>query len=150
MKAKKPTISLHNTGIICEDLAAMVAFFVELGLELEGKATVEGEWVDRCIGLEHAKCDIAMLRTPDGHNRLELSQFIRPTALGTGQRNTPVNTLGIRRIMFLVDDLDAVLARLQKHGATLLSEVVQYEDIYRLCYVRGPEGIMVALSEELK
>jgi catechol 2,3-dioxygenase-like lactoylglutathione lyase family enzyme len=148
--AKKSTLlRMDNVGIMVEDLEVVVAFFIELGLTLEGTTTVEGTWVDRVIGIDGAKCDIAMLRTPDGHSRIELSKFQKPKAIPTDP-NTPVNTLGIRRLMFAVTDLDEVLARLEKkHGATLVDEVVQYEDMYRLCYLRGPEGIMIALAEQL-
>jgi len=139
---------MDNVGIVGDDLAAATAFFVELGLELEGEATVEGRWVDRIVGLDGVRSDIAMLRTPDGHGRLELTKFHTPPARNTDP-NAPVNTLGIRRIMFAVDDIEDVLARLQAHGAELVGEVVQYEDKYRLCYVRGPEGIMIALAEQL-
>jgi catechol 2,3-dioxygenase-like lactoylglutathione lyase family enzyme len=139
---------MDNVGIVVDDLAAATAFFVELGLELEGEATVEGRWVDRVVGLDGVRSDIAMLRTPDGHGRLELTKFHTPPARNTDP-NAPVNTLGIRRIMFAVDDIEDVLARLQAHGAELVGEVVQYEDKYRLCYVRGPEGIMIALAEQL-
>ena len=139
---------MDNVGIVVDDLRAAVAFFVELGLELEGEATVEGRWVDRIVGLEGVRSDIAMMRTPDGHGRLELSKFHTPPAT-TAQPNPPVNTLGMGRIMFAVDDIDAVLARLQATGAELVGEVVQYEDTYRLCYVRGPEGIVLALAEQL-
>ena len=139
---------MDNVGIVVDDLKAAIAFFVELGLELEGETTVEGQWVDRCIGLDGVRSDIAMLKTPDGHSRLELSKFHAPPAT-TAEPNAPVNTLGIRRIMFAVDDIEDVLARLRAHGAELLGEVVQYEDKYRLCYVRGPEGILVALAEQL-
>jgi catechol 2,3-dioxygenase-like lactoylglutathione lyase family enzyme len=139
---------MDNVGIVVDDLAAATAFFVELGLELEGEATVEGRGVDRIVGLDGVRSDIAMLRTPDGHGRLELTKFHTPPARNTDP-NAPVNTLGIRRIMFAVDDIEDVLARLQAHGAELVGEVVQYEDKYRLCYVRGPEGIMIALAEQL-
>jgi catechol 2,3-dioxygenase-like lactoylglutathione lyase family enzyme len=139
---------MDNVGIVVDDLAAATAFFIELGLELEGEATVEGRWVDRIVGLDGVRSDIAMLRTSDGHGRLELSKFHTPPAT-TAEPNAPVNTLGIRRIMFAVEDIDAVLARLQAHGAELVGELVQYEDSYRLCYVRGPEGIIVALAEQL-
>ena len=139
---------MDNVGIVVDDLEAAIAFFVELGLELEGEATVEGRWVDRIVGLDGVRSDIAMMRTPDGHSRLELMQV--PRAAGDhAEPNAPVNTLGIRRIMFAVDDIEDVLARLQAHGAELVGEVVQYEDAYRLCYVRGPEGIIVALAEQL-
>ena len=139
---------MDNVGIVVDDLAAATAFFVELGLELEGEATVEGSWVDRIVGLDGVRSDIAMLRTPDGHGRLELSKFHRPPARNTDP-NAPVNTLGMGRIMFAVDDIEDVLARLQARGAELVGEVVQYEDKYRLCYVRGPEGIIIALAEQL-
>jgi catechol 2,3-dioxygenase-like lactoylglutathione lyase family enzyme len=139
---------MDNVGIIVDDLKAAVAFFTELGLEFEGEATVEGESVDRLLGLDGVRSDIVMMRTPDGHTRLELSRFQTPKAISTDP-NTPVNTLGIRRIMFAVTDIDDVVARLQKHGAELIGEVVQYENIYRLCYLRGPEGIMIALAEQL-
>jgi catechol 2,3-dioxygenase-like lactoylglutathione lyase family enzyme len=139
---------MDNVGIVVDDLEAVTAFFVELGLELEGEATVEGGSVDRIVGLEGVRSDIAMLRTPDGHGRLELSKFHTPPAT-TAVPNAPVNTLGYRRVMFAVTDIEAVLARLQARGAELVGEVVQYEDSYRLCYVRGPEGILVALAEQL-
>ncbi|MGH2653609.1 MAG: VOC family protein [Actinomycetota bacterium] len=139
---------IDNVGIVVDDLEAATAFLVELGLELEGEATVEGRWVDRVVGLDGVRSDIAMLRTPDGHGRLELSKFHTPPARNTDP-NAPVNTLGIRRIMFAVDDIEDVLTRLQAHGAELVGEVVQHEDKYRLCYVRGPEGIMIALAEQL-
>jgi catechol 2,3-dioxygenase-like lactoylglutathione lyase family enzyme len=139
---------MDNVGIVVDDLKAAIAFFVELGLELEGETTVEGQWVDRCVGLEGVRSDIAMLKTPDGHGRLELSKFHTPPAT-TAEPNAPVNTLGMGRIMFAVEDIEDVLARLKAHGAELVGEVVQYEDQYRLCYVRGPEGIIIALAEEL-
>ena len=142
-------LRMDNVGIIVDNLDAVVAFFVELGLELEGKATVEGDWVDRLIALEGVRCDIAMLRTPDGHSRIELSSFHRPRARVT-EPNAPVNTLGLRRLMFAVRDIDEVLARLRSHGAELMGDVVQYEDFYRLAYVRGPEGIMIALAQPLR
>jgi len=139
---------MDNVAIVVDDLKAATAFFVELGLELESEATVEGRWVDRIVGLDGVRSDIAMLRTPDGHGRLELTKFHTPPAT-TAEPNAPVNTLGMGRIMFAVDDIEDVLARLQAHGAELVGEVVQYEDQYRLCYLRGPEGIIVALAEEL-
>jgi catechol 2,3-dioxygenase-like lactoylglutathione lyase family enzyme len=139
---------MDNVGIVVDDLKSAVAFFVALGLELEGEATVEGGSVDRVVGLDGVRSDIAMLRTPDGNGRVELSKFHTPPARNTDP-NAPVNTLGIRRIMFAVDDIEGVLARLQAHGAELVGEVVQYDDSYRLCYVRGPEGIMIALAEQL-
>ena len=139
---------MDNVAIVVDDLQAAIAFFVELGLELEGEATVEGQWVDRVVGLDGVRSDIAMLRTPDGHGRLELAKFHTPPAT-TAEPNAPVNTLGMGRIMFAVDDIEDVLARLQAHGAELVGEVVQYEDTYRLCYLRDPEGIVVALAEQL-
>jgi catechol 2,3-dioxygenase-like lactoylglutathione lyase family enzyme len=141
-------LRLDNVGIVVDDLKAAIAFFVELGLELEGETTVEGQSVDRIVGLDGVRSDIAMLRTPDGHSRLELTKFQTPPAT-TVEPNAPVNTLGIRRIMFAVEDIEDVLARLQGRGAELVGEVVRYEDSYRLCYVRGPEGIIVALAEPL-
>ena len=139
---------MDNVLIVVDDLEAAKAFFAELGMELEGETTVEGRWVDRCVGLDGVRSDIAMLRTPDGHGRLELSKFHTPPAI-TAEPNAPVNTLGMGRIMFAVDDIEDVLAGLQAHGAELVGEVVQYEDKYRLCYVRGPEGIILALAEQL-
>jgi catechol 2,3-dioxygenase-like lactoylglutathione lyase family enzyme len=139
---------MDNVGIVVDDLEAATAFFVELGLELEGEAPVEGRGVDRIVGLDDVRVDIAMMRTPDGHGRIELTKFHAPPAT-TAEPNAPVNTLGIRRIMFAVEDIEDVLARLQARGAELVGEVVQYEDKYRLCYVRGPEGILVALAEQL-
>ncbi len=139
---------MDNVLIVVDDLDAAIAFFVELGMELEGKGSVEGRWVERVIGIDDVRQDIAMLRTPDGHGRIELDKFHTPPARNTDP-NAPVNALGIRRIMFGVGDIDAVLARLQAHGAELVGEVVQYEDKYRLCYVRGPGGIMIALAEQL-
>jgi catechol 2,3-dioxygenase-like lactoylglutathione lyase family enzyme len=145
---KSKLLQMHNVGIVVDDLKAAIAFFAELGLELEGEMTVEGQWVDRVVGLNGVRNDIAMMRTPDGHSRLELMKFQRPTAI-SAEPNAPVNTLGIRRIMFAVENIQDVLTRLQAHGAELVGEVVQYEDIYVLCYVRGPEGIIVALAEPL-
>ena len=139
---------MDNVGIVVDDLAAATSFFVELGLELDGEATVEGRWVDGVVGLDDVRADIAMVRTPDGHGRLELTKFHAPTAVSAGP-NAQANTLGIRRIMFAVDDIEDVLARLQVHGAELVGEVERYEDSYRLCYVRGPEGILVGLAEQL-
>jgi catechol 2,3-dioxygenase-like lactoylglutathione lyase family enzyme len=141
---------MDNVGIVVDDLAAAIAFFVELGLELEGETTVEGRSVDRLVGLESVRADIAMMRTPDRHGRLELSKFHRPAAVSAEPKNAPPNTLGIRRIMFAVEDIDDVLARLRARGAELVGEVTQYEDSYRLCYVRGPEGILIALAEQLR
>ena len=139
---------LDNVGIVVEDLEAAVAFFLELGLELEGEAEVEGHWVDRVVGLENVRVDIAMVRTPDGHSRLELTKFHTPPADGAEQ-DPPVSTLGLRKIMFAVDDIADAVSRLQAHGAELVGEVAQYENSYLLCYVRGPAGIIVALAEEL-
>ena len=140
---------MDNVLIVVDDLKAAIAFFVDLGLELEGETTVEGESVDRLVGLDGVRSDIATLRTPDGHGRLELDKFHTPTAVRAEPEDSPVNTLGIRRIMFAVDDIDAVVGRLRAGGSELVGEVVQYEDSYRLCYVRGPEGIMVGLAEQL-
>ena len=140
---------MDNVGIVVDDLAAAIAFFVELGLELEGEAPVEGRSVDRLVGLEGVRADIAMMRTPDGHSRLELTKFHRPMAISSQPKEAPANTLGIRRIMFAVEDIEDVVARLRAHGAELVGEVVQYEDSYRLCYLRGPEGILIALAEPL-
>jgi catechol 2,3-dioxygenase-like lactoylglutathione lyase family enzyme len=139
---------MDNVAIVVDDLAGATAFFVELGLELEGEATVEGPWVDRIVGLDGVRSDIAVLRTRDGHGRLELTKFQTPAAV-SAEPNVPVNKLGMGRIMFAVDDIDAVVAGLQARGSELVGEVVQYEDTYRLCYVRGPEGIVIALAEKL-
>jgi catechol 2,3-dioxygenase-like lactoylglutathione lyase family enzyme len=140
---------MDNVAIVVDDLKAAIAFFVDLGLELEGEATVEGQLVDRVVGLDGVRSDIAMLRTPDGHGRLELSKFHTPAAV-TPEPNAPVNRLGMGRIMFAVDDIDAAVAGLRARGSELVGEVVQYEDSYRLCYVRGPEGILIALAEQLR
>ena len=140
---------MDNVLIVVDDLETAKAFFVELGMELEGQTPVEGRSVDLLVGLENVRCEIAMMRTPDGHGRIELDKFHTPAAVKGESKNAPVNTLGIRRIMFAVDDIDDVLARLRAHGAELIGEVAQYEDMYRLCYIRGPEGIMVALAEKL-
>jgi catechol 2,3-dioxygenase-like lactoylglutathione lyase family enzyme len=141
---------MDNVLIVVEDLEAAIAFFTELGMELEGRTTVEGEWVDRIIALDGSRSDIAVMRTPDGHARIELDKFHTPKAVRAEPANEPVNTLGIRRIMFAVDDLEETLARLRAHGAELLGEVVDYEGVYKLCYIRGPEGIILALAEELR
>jgi catechol 2,3-dioxygenase-like lactoylglutathione lyase family enzyme len=141
---------MDNVLIVVEDLEAAKAFFVELGMELEGETTVEGPWADQTVGLEGVRADIAMLRTPDGHGRVELSRFHSPPAVRPEPENAPANTLGMRRIMFAVDDLDDVVARLRGRGAELVGEIAQYEDLYRLCFVRGPEGIVVGLAEELR
>jgi catechol 2,3-dioxygenase-like lactoylglutathione lyase family enzyme len=140
---------MDNVLIVVEDLEAAKAFFVELGMELEGETTVEGDWAGRAIGLDDVRADIAMMRTPDGHGKVELSRFHTPPAVRTGPENAPANTLGISRIMFTVDDIDDVVARLGNHGGELLDEIAQYEDIYRLCFLRGPEGIIIGLAEEL-
>jgi catechol 2,3-dioxygenase-like lactoylglutathione lyase family enzyme len=139
---------MDNIGIVVEDLAATVAFFLELGLELEGEASVGGPSVDRLVALEDVRCDLAVVRTPDGHGRLELMKFHSPTAVAT-EPNAPVNAPGIRRIMFAVDDIEDVLTRLRAHGAEPMGELEQYENSHRLCYVRGPEGIIIALAEQL-
>jgi|SRR4051812_10410948 len=139
---------MDNVGIVVESLDAAVAFFTELGLELEGKATIEGEWAGRVTGLGDQHVEVAMMRTPDGHSRLELSRFLAPAPVAD-HRNAPVNALGYLRVMFAVDDLDDTLARLRPHGAELVGEVVQYEDVYRLCYIRGPEGLLIGLAEQL-
>ena len=140
---------MDNILIVVDDLDAAKAFFTELGMELEGQAPVEGRHVDLLVGLENVRCEIAMMRTPDGHGRIELDKFHTPTAVRNEPENAPVNTLGIRRIMFVVDDIEDVVARLRAHGAEPIGEITQYEDKYRLCYIRGPEGIMVALAEQL-
>jgi catechol 2,3-dioxygenase-like lactoylglutathione lyase family enzyme len=140
---------MDNVLIMVDDLEAVKAFFVELGMELEGQMPVEGRHVDLLVGLENVRCEIAMMRTPDGHGRIELDKFHAPAAVRTEPKNTPVNTLGIRRIMFAVDDIEDVVARLRAHGAEPIGEITQYEDLYRLCYIRGPEGIIVALAEQL-
>ncbi|MEZ4616016.1 MAG: VOC family protein [Caldilineaceae bacterium] len=139
---------MDNVGIVVEDLDATVAFFTELGLKLEGRASIEGEWAGRVTGLGNQNVEIAMMVTPDGHSRLELSRFLAPPVIAD-HRTAPVNALGYLRAMFAVEDLDDTLARLSKHGGALVGEVVQYEDIYRLCYLRGPEGILIGLAEEL-
>ena len=141
---------MDNVLIVVDDPEAVKAFFVALGMEVEGQTPLEGDWVGRLVGLENVRCEIAMLRTPDGHGRIELDKFHTPAAVAGEPKNAPVNTLGLRRIMFQVDDLDDVLARLRAHGAELIGELAQYEDKYRLCYIRGPEGIIVALAEELR
>src|SRR3712207_8636640 len=140
---------MDNVLIVVEDLDAAIAFFAELGMELEGETQVEGPWVDRTVGLEGVRADIAMMRTPDGHGRIELSKFHTPPAVSTEPKSAPSNALGIRRIMFAVDDIDDVVARLRRHGAELVGEIAQYEDIYRLCFLRGPEGIIIGLAEQL-
>ena len=140
---------MDNVLIVVDDLEAAKAFFGELGMELEGEATNEGPWVDRVVGLDGVRADIATLRTPDGHGKVELTKFHTPPAVRGEPENAPANTLGMRRIMFAVEDIDDVVVRLQASGAELVGEVAQYEDKYRLCYMRGPEGIMIALAEQL-
>ncbi|MDH6214821.1 VOC family protein [Streptomyces pseudovenezuelae] len=140
---------MDNVLIVVEDIDVVIAFFVELGMELEGKGPVEGAWVEGVIGVSGVRQDVAMLRIPDGHGRIELAQFHAPKAIRSEPEDAPANTLGIRRIMFAVDDIDDVIARLRTHGAELVGDVARYEDIYRLCYVRGPEGIIVGLAEQL-
>lgn len=139
---------MDNVGIVVESLDTAIAFFTELGMTLEGRATIEGEWAGRVTGLGHQQVEIAMLVTPDGHSRLELSRFLTPPVVAD-HRNAPVNALGYLRVMFAVDDLDEVLARLRTRGAQLVGDVVQYEDSYRLCYIRGPEGLLIGLAEQL-
>jgi catechol 2,3-dioxygenase-like lactoylglutathione lyase family enzyme len=139
---------MDNVGIVVESLDTAIAFFAELGLKLEGRATIEGDWAGRVTGLGNQRVEIAMMLTPDGHSRLELSRFDTPPIVAD-HRNAPVNALGYLRVMFTVDDIDDTLARLGKHGAQLVGEVVQYEQMYRLCYIRGPEGLLIGLAEEL-
>ena len=140
---------MDNVGIVVDNLPATIEFFRELGLELEGQATVEGQWAEHVTGLHPMRVEMAMMRTPDGHSRLEISRFLTPPVVAD-HRNAPVNALGYLRVMFAVDDIDETLARLRKHGAQLVSsEVVQYQDVYRLCYIRGPEGLLIGLAQEL-
>ncbi|MBZ3692895.1 VOC family protein [Phyllobacterium calauticae] len=139
---------MDNIGIVVEDLEEAIDFFRELGLEFEGRATIEGEWAGRVTGLGDQRVEIAMMRTPDGHSRLELSRFLTPPVIAD-HRNAPVNALGYLRVMFTVDDIDDTLERLRKRGARLAGEVVQYKDAYRLCYIRGPEGLLIGLAQEL-
>ena len=139
---------MDNVGIVVDDLAATIDFFRVLGLELEGRGTIEGEWAGRVTGLGDQRVEIAMMRTPDGHGRLELSRFLTPPPVAD-HRNAPVNALGYLRVMFTVEDLDETLARLGKRGAQLVGQVVQYQDTYRLCYIRGPEGVLIGLAQEL-
>jgi catechol 2,3-dioxygenase-like lactoylglutathione lyase family enzyme len=140
---------MDNVGIVVEDLTTAIEFFRDLGLELEGRATIEGEWAGRITGLGDQRVEIAMMRTPDGHSRLELSRFIAPPTVAD-HRNAPVNALGYLRVMFAVDDIDETLEKLRRHGAQLVGEVVQYKDTYRLCYIRGPEGLLIGLAQELR
>src|SRR5881409_184436 len=139
---------MDNVGIVVDDLEATIDFFRELGLELEGRATIEGEWAGRVTGLGDQRVEMAMMRTPDGHGRLELSRFIMPRVVAD-HRKAPVNSLGYLRVMFTVDDIDETLEKLRKRGAQLVGEVVQYKDAYRLCYIRGPEGLLIGLAQEL-
>ncbi len=140
---------MDNVLIVVDDLEAVKAFFLELGMELEGETSVEGPSVDSLIGLKDVRATLTLMRTPDGHGRIELDKFHTPNAIRFGPVDAPVNTLGIRRIMFAVDDIEDVVARLRAHGAELVGEVAQYGDMYRLCYIRGPEGIIVGLAEQL-
>lgn len=141
---------MDNVLIVVEDLDAVISFFVELGMELAGRpGPVEGRWVEQVIGIDDVRQEVAMLRTPDGHGRIELAMFHTPKAITPEPRNAPANTLGIRRVMFAVDDIDDTVARLRTHGAELVGEVARYEDLYRLCYVHGPEGIIVGLAQQL-
>jgi catechol 2,3-dioxygenase-like lactoylglutathione lyase family enzyme len=140
---------MDNVGIVVDDLAATIAFFRELGLELEGQGTVEGEWAGRVTGLPNQRVEIAMMRTPDGHSRLELSRFLAPPVVDD-HRNAPVNALGYLRVMFAVEDIDDTVTRLRNRGAELVGEVVRYQDVYRLCYIRGPGGLLIGLAEELR
>ncbi|NHN35664.1 VOC family protein [Paenibacillus agricola] len=147
---KNKLLRMDNVLIVVDDLEAAKAFFLQLGFELEGETTVEGSSVDRLIGLQNVRATLVFMRTPDGHGRIELDKFHTPDAIRTGPEKAPVNELGIRRIMFAVDDIDDVVARMLAHGAELVGEVVQFEDTNRLAYIRGPEGIIVGLSEQLK
>jgi catechol 2,3-dioxygenase-like lactoylglutathione lyase family enzyme len=140
---------MDNVLIVVDDLEAAKAFFAALGMELEGEATNEGRWADRVVGLDGVRCDLAMMRTPDGHGRVELAKFHTPAAVRAEPESAPANALGIRRIMFAVSDIDDVVARLRGHGAELVGEIAQYEDFYRLCFMRGPEGIIIGLAERL-
>ena len=142
-------LRMHNVLIVVEDIETAKAFFAELGMEMEGETTVEGPFVDQTVGLEGVRADIVMMRTPDGQGRVELSRFHTPPAVRIGPEDAPSNALGMRRIMFTVDDVDDTVARLQTHGAELVGEIARYEDVYRLCFVRGPEGIIIGLAQEL-
>src|SRR3954447_4424238 len=152
MRPGDPDMTLQrmdNVLIVVDDLEAAKAFFAELGMELEGEATNEGPSVDQVVGLSDVRCDLAMMRTPDGHGRIELAKYHRPPAVRAEPADAPANALGIRRIMFAVDDVDDVVARLHSHGAELVGEIAQYENLYRLCFLRGPEGIIIGLAEQL-
>jgi catechol 2,3-dioxygenase-like lactoylglutathione lyase family enzyme len=148
MTTKSKLLRMDNVGIVVESLDEAISFFTELGLKLEGRAMVEGEWAGRVTGLGDQRVEIAMMVTPDGHNRLEISRFLTPPVVAD-HRNAPVNTLGYLRAMFTVSDIDETLARLRKNGAQLVGEVVQYEDSYRLCYIRGPEGLLIGIAQEI-
>lgn len=149
MRSQRPNLKrMDNVGIVVESLDEVIAFFTELGLQLEGRATIEGEWSGRVTGLNGQRVEIAMMVTPDGHGRLELSRYLTPPPVAD-HRNAPVNALGYLRTMFTVEDLDDTVSRLQEHGAELVGEIVRYEDSYRLCYIRGPEQILIGLAEEL-
>ncbi len=149
MSEKSRLLRMDNVLIVVENLEGAKAFFAELGMELEGQTTVEGPWVDSVIGLDGVRADIAMMRTPDGHNRVELTKFHTPPAIPAEPESAPANALGLRRIMFAVENLDDVVARLRRHGAELVREIAQYGDFYRLCFMRGPEGILIGLAEQL-
>lgn len=142
-------LRMDNVAIVVDDLDAAVAFFTELGMEFEDRSAIEGPWADRTVGLDGIRSEIAMMRTPDGHSKLELTKYQAPVAVGTGTESPPPNTLGLHRVMFAVDDIDDTIARLRAHGAELLGEVVRYENVFRLCYLRGPAGIIVALAEQI-
>jgi catechol 2,3-dioxygenase-like lactoylglutathione lyase family enzyme len=142
-------LRMDNVAVVVHDLDAAIQFFAELGLVLEGRMQVQGHWVDHVVGLAGVRSEIAMMRTPDGHSRLELTKYHAPAAVTVQTKNSPANTLGLHRIMFAVEDIDGVIARLRKHGAELIGEVAQYEQMYRLCYLRGPEGIIVALAQRI-
>jgi catechol 2,3-dioxygenase-like lactoylglutathione lyase family enzyme len=145
---KSKLLHMHNVGIVVESLDSAISFFSEIGLKLEGRTMVEGEWAGRVTGLGNQSVEIAMMVTPDGHSRLELSRFLTPATI-SDHRTAPVNSLGYMRIMFTVDNIDELVSRLTKHGAELVGEVVQYEDMYRLCYIRGTEGLLIGLAEQL-
>ncbi len=145
---KSKLLQMHNVGIVVESLDNAISFFTEIGLKLEGRSMIEGEWAGRVTGLGNQSVEIAMMVTPDGHSRLELSRFLRPTTI-SDHRTAPVNSLGYLRIMFAVDNVDELVSRLTKHGAELVGEVVQYENSYRLCYIRGTEGLLIGLAEQL-
>ena len=145
---KNNLLRMDNVGIVVQSLDDAISFFTEIGLKLEGRAMIEGEWAGRVTGLGNQQVEIAMMVTPDGHSRLEISRFLNPPAI-TDHRNAPVNSLGYLRVMFAVEDIDEMVARLIKHGAQLVGEIVQYENSYRLCYIRGTEGLLIGLAEQL-